>query len=342
MLVAALAVPASAGSPVSAGTPGSDGNGLLPFEPRIVFETPEGRPDLVTILVRGLSGGGPELEDADPLPSGTPPGEVLEVVAVDPDYGGDITVLPPVLGRASLRADPTGGAELVFRPRFPPSPGVELVARFDTAAWFRWARRGPTPIPSRGVEARFRIPELDRRPSTRVLAVHPVGDSVPANLLRLYVTFSAPMSARQVLPHVRLRDEGGEDVEVAFVGVPGGLWDPDRRRLTLLVHPGRVKRGVGPHESLGPVLRQGERYHLEVGAEAEDADGLPLASDHRHTFQVGPADYRGPDPRAWRLELPESAGAALWVELAEPADRPLLERLLWVEDPEGHRLMGQV
>ena len=52
-----------------------------------------------------------------------------------------------------------------------------------------------------------------------------------------------------------------------------------RHRLTLLFHPGRVKRGVGPNEALGPPLRSGETFRLVVDA-VHPRDALPLIA-HR-------------------------------------------------------------
>ncbi len=324
-----------------------------PSEIEIRFETPAGRPDLVTVVVAGL-------DPSDSLPSDSLPAEsllksedlprrqsldsrvwreILRVVAVEPDLGELPSDFPSLLGSFSW-AQSANGPQLHFRPRFPLAPGLELRVRFDRAAWRALAQTRGAELGSDVVSAQWTVPDLTRSPSTRVQAVFPAttGDgpvTVPTNLLRLYVHFSAPMSAHAVLPHVELLDDSNQPVPVAFVGIPGGLWDPERRRLTLLVHPGRVKRGVGPNQAMGPVLEQGKHYRLRIASQALDADGLPLVEPFEHEMVVGPADFHPPDPHQWTLDLPQGPRDALRIRLVEPADRALLERLPRVDGPDG-------
>lgn len=264
--------------------------------------------------------------------------DILSVVAVDRERtnvfsANEVAALPPLLGTYVIE-----GEGLHFRPRYPPVPGLVLMARFDGAAWDA-AMESPSATSS--VSARFVVPTVDEGPRTRVLRALPAGE-VPANLLRMYVEFSGPMGARQVLPHVQLLDARGEPVPLAFVEVPGGLWDPERTRLTLFIHPGRIKRGVGPHQVLGPVLVEGERYRLHVAAAARDAAGLPLVESFEVPLVVGPEDHASPDPFSWRLELPRMPEDALTVVLNEPADRALLARLPRVEDAAERAIEGRM
>lgn len=265
--------------------------------------------------------------------------QVLRVTAIadrvdDIDEAGSRSAsdIPALLGAYDLALD--AGA-VRFRPRFAPAPGLVLDARFDGAAWDRvLVARGVTPgAPTPNSAARFVVPEPAERRRAQVLKVTPSGE-VPANLLRLYVHFSEPMSARHVLDHVELFDPVGEKVEEAFVEVPGGLWDRERTRLTLFIHPGRVKRGVGPNQTLGPVLETGGRYLLRVAASARDATGRELGEPFDVSLLVGPPDRRSPDPVRWRFVAPETPGDPLTVELDEPADTALLGRLLEVDGVE--------
>lgn len=293
------------------------------------FARDPARPDLVTVAVEGLPATAlDELARRRPARA-----EWRRLLAVIASEDGQIDDLPPVLGDWSIQ-----DGVLRFRPRFPPAPGITLTARFDGGVFDRLA--GATGTPSR--ERVFTVPELDRRPSTRVVAVHPSARELPENLLRFYVYFSAPMSAREVLPHVALLDADGAPVPVAFVEVEGGLWDPERTRLTLLLHPGRVKRGIGPRQALGPVLEAGRRYTLRVGAAARDVDGLPLVRGFEHGFVAGPPDHEPPAPDRWRLDPPKTPDAPLALALEAPADRALLARLLRVVDASGAPVAGTV
>lgn len=305
--------------------------------PAVGFVAEASAPDLVVVEVSGLDGSrlrqlvSAELASSDWA-------SLLSVVAQDPERR--LLDPPQLLGRWSVE-----DGELRFVPRFPPSPGLELEARFDGVVFDRLSGGptlpGPTLPGTRGATARYLVPDLDRRPSTRVVSVDPAGETLPANLLRFYVHFSAPMSSRHVVPHIRLLDADGEGVPTAFVEIPDGLWDPERRRLTLFVHPGRVKRGVGPNTALGPVLEEGRSYRLEISRQALDSDALPLVADHVHPFRVGPIDRHSPAPGSWQLEAPGDPSQPLVVRLEEPADRALLERMPWIESAAGEPVPGR-
>jgi hypothetical protein len=221
---------------------------------------------------------------------------LLRVVAAPPADDADLARLPNLWGSYGLEA----GA-IVFRPRHALAAGVELVARFDGAAFD--AATGGRGTPSR--KLRHRAAPAGA-PSTTVVSLSPDGDEIPANLLRLYVHFSAPMSLRDVAASVQLLDALGRPIADAFVAVPEGLWDPERRRLTLLVHPGRIKRGVGPGEAMGPVLREGESVRLVVATTARDADGRPLAAEYRSPARLSSSATARRPPRS-RLRQPLGA-----------------------------------
>ena len=301
---------------------------LLAIAPS-VFAEPEIVIDPHGVLVTGL-----EASDGDDRDLTRRQGrEILHIVAFDPSRLSSSTNeksddLPPLLG--AFRVE---GGGLRFEPRFPPAPGLVLDIRFDGAAWDRLVGR-QTGEPTGRAARRWRVPDPEEIEAARVLEVMPSGQ-VPENLLRFYVHFSAPMSARHVLEHVELIDQDGSPVPVAFVDVPGGLWDPERRRLTLFVHPGRVKRGVGPNQTLGPVLEEGRRFTLRVNAKARDSFGRALAEPFEAQLDVGAPDRRSPDPSAWRLVLPATPDAPLLVELDEPADSALLARMLSVSTADG-------
>jgi len=119
----------------------------------------------------------------------------------------------------------------------------------------------------------------DDRDAT-VAEVYPTADSLPMNLLRMYVQFSAPMTVGDdAEKRIHLLDEKGAIVDKAFLIAAGGqeLWDPDHTRLTIFFDPGRIKRDLTPHEALGLPLREGRSYSLTIDSTLRDAHGLSLA-----------------------------------------------------------------
>jgi hypothetical protein len=230
---------------------------------------------------------------------------------------------PAIVGRYERT-----GTELRFRPALPLHPGTRYQASAE-------AGDGGTRTLS---YATRHAPETE---PTRVRSIEPAVDEVPANLLRFYVQFSAPMQGGdQVYEHVHLIDRmTGEPVEMAWREVQ--LWSPDRARLTLLVHPGRVKRDITFAADLGPVLHAGRSYRLVLDEDLADAGGRPLAAAFHADFTVAAADDRGPDPDAWRLAVPTAGTTgALALAFDEPMDAELLRTRIRAVDSDGGAVSG--
>jgi hypothetical protein len=147
------------------------------------------------------------------------------------------------------------------------------------------------------------------------------------------------MEPKDAHAHVHLEDGDGARVPLAFVEIEHGLWDPRQKRLTVLLHPGRIKRGVSPGEELGPPLRAGRSYRLVVDASMPDAAGRPLARAFEKRFAVVAPDRTPPSREALSLAAPDR-GEPLVVRLPEPLDEALLHRLVWVERADGRALDG--
>jgi hypothetical protein len=220
------------------------------------------------------------------------------------------------------------GATLRFRPRFPFMPGRTHRAVLNLAG-----------RPVQRLSFRIDAPAL--QPKTRVTRVFPSVDVVPANLLRIYVHFSHPMTRRGIARYVRLLDQKGQPVEAAFLEMEDGLWDPQGQRLTLFLHPGRIKRGLALHENMGPPLRAGFRYRLVIAKEAEDEDGVPLLEAFSKEFTVSEEDRTSPDVHKWIVTKPhDGAREPLIVRADKPLDAALFARLLRVENADGEPVTG--
>jgi hypothetical protein len=230
---------------------------------------------------------------------------------------------PAVLGAHSVDAE-----GLHFQPRFPFVAGVRYTARLDL---------GDGAILDHG----FVVGAPEGPPPT-VVAVFPSGATLPENALRLYVHFSQAMETRDAQRHVHLLDEAGSEVPLAFVEIEHGLWDPQQTRLTLLFHPGRVKRGIAPSDRLGPPLHAGRSYRLVVDGAMADAAGRPLAAPFSKAFAAVAADRASPRADDMRVHAPRGPAGDLVVDLPEPLDAALLQRLVWVEDAQGGRIDGTI
>ncbi len=284
----------------------ADGNGDG-GPPRI--ELAEGGAAVVVLglgqtLIDALSGSAPSTERWQALFS----------IRIASDASSD---LPMMLGEYAVEED-----RVVFRPRFALMPGASYRVRFDPGS----------------LEAELSVPLDTSAPRTRVVQIYPSGPTVPMNLLKMYVHFSAPMSFGEAYQHIRLRTATGELVPDAILEVLEELWDPERRRLTLLFDPGRIKRDLEPNLTLGLPLRDGESYVLEIDEEWRDGSGRPLAEGFSKAFSVGAVDRVSPDTDTWVVGAP-AAGSRdpLEIVFPEPMDRALLDRLITVSTDRGDR-----
>jgi hypothetical protein len=227
--------------------------------------------------------------------------------------------LPPMAGR--LERD---GTDWCFVPRF---------AFLDGTSY--------TVVTGQTVAAVLVRARPERPAVTEVAGIRPTAAVVPVNLLRLYVWFSAPMSEGYAAGQVRLARDDGSTIPAALLPNEHELWDASRRRLTVLLDPARIKRGLPAHRESGYPLRPGEPFHLIVADGFRDAQGLPLRGSARRRYEVGGEERRHVDPAHWVLAAPAAGSREpLTVTFDRPLDHGLLARCLHVRGADGARVDG--
>ncbi|NBN64803.1 hypothetical protein GWI72_13590 [Microvirga tunisiensis] len=172
----------------------------------------------------------------------------------------------------------------------------------------------------------------------RVLALHPSHTAWPANILRVHVVFDCEMNPMAALASIRIETSDGEPLRSVLVDLPDGLWSPDGRILTLLFHPGRLKRGLRAHELLGKALQPGRAYRLVIGPGLTDIDGRDLSPTGPFVFEVGPPQDAPIDPFTWEVsELVPGGFAPLVVTTGTILDALSALGGLGVVSPAGGR-----
>jgi hypothetical protein len=231
----------------------------------------------------------------------------------------------PVLGSHEVL-----NGRLRFMPHFPFAPGIRYRVELDPHGMAEWRAMH-----------RFTIAGVNAGTTTRVVAVHPTDSILPSNVLRFTIEFSAPMAGGRVVEHIRVLDERGQTVPGVFLEMNDDLWDAERRSVTLLVDPGRIKRGIRSNLELGAPFVAGRRYRLEIDSTLRDASGAPLAQ-YRRDLRIGNFDAVRPDPASWRVSSPRAGTRdTLRVEFAEPLDHALALRLVSVVDLTGAPVTGR-
>jgi len=230
---------------------------------------------------------------------------------------------PPIFGEYRREK-----GRLIFEPRHALVPGE----RYRAALEFGETR----------VTRDYRVPERKEAEPPRVLAVYPSTPALPSNHLKFYIHFSRPMrEGREIFERIRIEHADGRVVPDAWRRTE--LWSDDARRLTLWIHPGRVKTGLQLRDELGPVLEPGRKYKLVIDGTLRGAQGQPLGNAFAKEFRTAEADRARPLPQKWKLTRP-AAGTRepLRLEFGEPLDRALLERFFEVRDSKERPVPGEI
>jgi hypothetical protein len=175
-----------------------------------------------------------------------------------------------------------------------------------------------------------------------VTRVFPSGDRLPANCLKFYVHFSAPMrEGREIFEQIQIVSEDGEVVPDPWRRVE--LWSTDAKRLTLWIHPGRIKRGVNLREEFGPVLRPNQKYRLVIPKRVLGANGMKLEAEFSKAFETTAEDHTRPLPKHWQIDAP-SVGTRepLQIRFGKSLDRAQLLRMITVVASDGRTIRGSI
>ena len=234
--------------------------------------------------------------------------------------------VPPVAGRFWAQ-----DGSVRFEPRFPFADGMSysvlVESGDDEGSAEVWEIRRPDPEVSS---------------TTEVVAIYPTAAELPVNLLRVYVHFSAPMSEGWAARAIRVsREDTGETLDDVFLPPEPELWDPERMRLTMLLDPGRIKRGLVPNLEFGYPLVEGTAVRIAIDPAFRDAAGQPLKVGAERSYSIGQALRSRIDPNAWRLIAPAAGSRQpLLVQFDRPLDHGLLQHCLSVRDTAGWNVIG--
>ncbi|MEM9919962.1 MAG: hypothetical protein AAF990_17830 [Bacteroidota bacterium] len=154
-----------------------------------------------------------------------------------------------------------------------------------------------------------------------VLAVYPSLDTLPENLLRMYILFSKPMKTVGNLEKIRLTDPAGNTVKDAIFNNAYELWDNEQKQLTILFDPARVKTGLQANEALGRALQRGKNYRLSIQG-LEDVYHQKMSAPFVKNIYVVDEDTTAPSTDNWTIEVPMSnTKTALVVQFPQSLDR---------------------
>jgi hypothetical protein len=223
-----------------------------------------------------------------------------------------------------------------FVPHFPFESRVRYRASFD-----------PQPLGhpelSEVATLEFSLPGEMNTALCHVEHIFPSGDSLPENLLRCYLCFSNSMQRGRAEGHIKLLGPDGKPAPDVLYRPPVELWDRSMRHLTILLDPGRLKRGVGPNRELGPPLKPGDEYTLAIESGMVDLSGHPLCMGLYKRFRVIEAVREPIAIEQWKISPPATKSfEPLVLMFPKPLDWALLQRTITIASEEGKPVDGRI
>ncbi len=264
------------------------------------------------------------------------------------------------LGKVQVTYSDVGAVNVRFESHGNPKHiAVFLVGESETAVlgsmksqgnthWFtpalKFTDRQDYEIRERGLTlAHFTIDNPKVAVAPEILAIYPNTDTVPENLLKIYLEFSLPIQeVGRALDFIKVSDGSNAETDI-FLDLENELWNKAHDRLTLWLNPGRIKTDLIPNRELGMPLSAGKSYTIQVEPNWKSAHGKTLGRPYTKTFFVTKADCQKPTLSAWALNIPKkSTLLPLTLDLIEPMDAILLRETLSVISKTKGPLQGTI
>lgn len=189
----------------------------------------------------------------------------------------------------------------------------------------------------------FTIKEIEENvEKARILAIYPSRDTVPENLLKIYMIFSKPMQeVHAALDYIEVYNITKDEPTDIFLPLQNELWNQEHTELTLWLDPGRIKRDLIPNREKGQPLEQGNSYRISIDEQWQDAKGNYLEKAGKKEFYVSERDSKKPNVKNWKLQIPkkETVGT-LVISFAEDMDAMLLQETLVIRSADNKQVAG--
>ena len=182
----------------------------------------------------------------------------------------------------------------------------------------------------------------NKQATPKVVNIYPTADTLPENLLRLYVQFSHSMKAINNLENIKLFNHEGEEIKGAIFNNVYELWDVEQKQLTLILDPSRVKTGLVAHNTLGRALQPNNHYKLVI-EKAEDIYGNQLDVPYVKDMHIVNEDKEIPNTKSWNIEIPNpNTMSPLKIDFSQTLDQQSIRNSIRVIKTYGQGVPGTI
>ena len=190
--------------------------------------------------------------------------------------------------------------------------------------------------------ADFSIPTTPFSTPPEIIRIYPAQDSVPENLLKIYVQFSQPMQhVGNALDFITVYNATEDKEESIFLPLETELWNRHHDRLTLWLDPGRIKTDLIPNREQGVPLKKGNVYNITMDKKWKTAAGQELTETYYKQWTVTASDTLKPDVENWKVDAPAAnSNKALVIHFDEPLDHELAQESMGIRDSNDQPIPG--
>jgi len=164
--------------------------------------------------------------------------------------------------------------------------------------------------------------------------IFPSTDTLPENLLKMYLVFSKPMQqVGNMITYIDVKNISTNDQESIFLKLENELWNKEHTMITLWLDPGRIKTDLIPNKTLGLPIKNGNSYELVISDALRDADGNGLKNSVKKRFYVSKRDNNKPLVENWELvQIPKfNTSDVLVIDFNESLDAILAKETVQIK-----------
>lgn len=174
------------------------------------------------------------------------------------------------------------------------------------------------------------------KPQSEVLDIFPKGTEIPRNVCFFHVLFSQPMQDIRANESIKMFDQNGQAIEKLWR--VESYWLNDHKDLILMIHPGRLKRGID--WEIPFVI--GEEYTLVIETTLKDVHNQPIAQQFSKKFKIKKEDYQSPSIHFKKFELPSiQTKQPLRLKFSEGLDYgSVMDGVSVINTTTGHPIKG--
>lgn len=183
----------------------------------------------------------------------------------------------------------------------------------------------------------------EKKIAPQVITIYPEIDTLPENLLKIYIRFSQPMREGISANAIHIISNRKDTLQNTFLDLQPELWNEDRTVLTLWLDPGRIKRALQPNQRMGNPLKKTLHYEIIIADSWQSEAGIKLEKSFHKTFEVGDRDSMIPKIEEWRIGIPaKNTMDPILFFIPETLDHYLLNESITIINNSNLTIIGKI